>query len=123
MTSASPHVPTTDLKPSTSPRTASVVRLRPIDRDAFALSEIRMEIGPRRDPRWTASLQAAEQQTPTSSVQAFHGVVHDQSGAVIPEPLIDVMVKGTLGKTHAALFAPTTPASSPPTCPTETTSP
>jgi hypothetical protein len=78
--------------------------LHPIDRDAFALSEIRMEIGPRRDPSWAASLKTAEQHTMTSSVQTFHGVVHDQSGAVIPGAMIDVLVKGTEGKTHAALI-------------------
>jgi hypothetical protein len=78
--------------------------MRPIDRDAFALSEIRMEIGPRRDPGWAVSLKAAERQTTSSSVQTFHGVVHDQSGAVIPGAMIDVMVKGTQGSKHAALI-------------------
>ena len=78
--------------------------MRPIDRDAFALSEIRMEIGPRRDPSWVASLKAAEQQISPSTVQAFRGVVHDPSGAIIPGATIDIMVKGTQGKTHAALI-------------------
>lgn len=50
-------------------------------------------------PQWTA----ADEQLPIQKrVSLFRGEVKDQSGAVIPNALIDIVKKGTGGKEHVA---------------------
>lgn len=76
--------------------------LRVLDVNALALSEVHMETRPMPDPGSDSMLAAAEQQPITHRLQDFRGVVQDISGAVIPGAWINVVVKGTGGKNHAA---------------------
>jgi hypothetical protein len=78
--------------------------LQVLDRDSLASSEASMEIGLPRDAGWARLIAAAEQQPATERVPEFRGVVEDQSGAIVPSASIDVIVKGTEGRRHAAFF-------------------
>jgi hypothetical protein len=79
-------------------------QLHVIDRDAFALNEIWMEIGIASDSGWGTLVKSAEQEPAAGAIQRFRGVVQDQTGAVIPGASIDIVVKGTQGRKHSALL-------------------
>ncbi|WP_420818752.1 carboxypeptidase-like regulatory domain-containing protein [Occallatibacter savannae] len=74
--------------------------LQVLDRDALAPSHIDVEIGHTKDveiERFPSSIGTQSSAIRTSSLQ---GVIEDQTGAFIPNALIQVRAKGTGGRAH-----------------------
>lgn len=53
-------------------------------------------------PSYEEIVASAERQATQDTLQSFQGVLKDQSGAVIPNVAIDVVIRGTKGRIHAA---------------------
>jgi hypothetical protein len=53
-------------------------------------------------PRYEERLADAEASTLVVTVSQLRGVVFDATGAVVPKATVDILVKGTQGKQHAA---------------------
>ena len=77
--------------------------LQVLDRDALALSRIDLEIGLATDSGWEKNLPAADERSPSVRVSALRGVVEDQTGAIIPNAMVEVIKQGTDGKKQVVI--------------------
>jgi hypothetical protein len=78
-----------------------------IDRNTLGMSEIFFDLAPDRMPEFRESLAQAELEPAALTLSELHGVVTDQSGAVIPGASVMVMTKasGQGQKGHDQLVA------------------